>query len=240
MKSAEDRQTAERDDMDGKTWWQHLRHVRKRRFALLALLVFMTTGFIVGGFVRYTEATAALARGYDRGLKADAIVVLTGGAKRIEQAVSLLQSGHGQRLLISGVNPGTSRTTLARMTDTDRRLFDCCVDIDMAALDTVGNAQEAIRWAKDHGFDDLILVTSDYHMERSIVEFERVGGLKSITPVAVRRDDFWQDDSLPTTSGLKVLMTEYVKLMAARLRASFDGTDAPVAISVAAVAVRQD
>ena len=135
MKSAEDRQTAERDDMDGKTWWQHLRHVRKRRFALLALLVFMTTGFIVGGFVRYTEATAALARGYDRGLKADAIVVLTGGAKRIEQAVSLLQSGHGQRLLISGVNPGTSRTTLARMTDTDRRLFDCCVDIDMAALD---------------------------------------------------------------------------------------------------------
>ena len=156
--------------MEGRTWWQHLRQVRKRRFALLALLVFMTTGFILGGFVRYTEATAALSRGYDRGLKADAIVVLTGGAKRIEQAVSLLQSGRGQRLLISGVNPGTSRTTLARMTDTDRRLFDCCVDIDMAALDTVGNAQEAIRWAKDHGFDDLILVTSDYHMPRAMLE----------------------------------------------------------------------
>ncbi|MCK5934916.1 MAG: YdcF family protein [Fulvimarina manganoxydans] len=238
MKPAEDRQTAEKGQLEGRTWWQHLRHVRKRRFALLALLVVMTTGFILGGFVRYTEATAALARGGDRLLKADAIVVLTGGANRIQQAVSLLQSGHGQRLLISGVNPGTSRTTLARMTDTDRRLFDCCVDIDVAALDTVGNAQEATRWAKDHGFDELILVTSDYHMERSIVEFERVGGLKSITPVAVRRDDFWQDDSLPTTSGLKVLLTEYVKLMAARLRASLDGADAPIA--VAAAAVRQD
>ena len=54
----------------------------------------------------------------------------------------------------------------------------------------------------------------------------------------MRRDDFWQDDSLPTTSGLKVLLTEYVKLMAARLRASLDGADAPIA--VAAAAVRQD
>ena len=122
--------------------------------------------------------------------------------------------------------PGTtvqcffSSSAIARTTKTDLKWFDCCVDIDVAALDTVGNAVEALRWADDHGFDDLILVTSDYHMSRSLIEFDRMGDLKRITPVAVRLDDLWQDGIVPTRLGLEVLVTEYAKLMAARIRAA--------------------
>ena len=39
---------------------------------------------------------------------ADGIVVMTGGASRISDAIELLAAGHGKRLLISGVH----RTTI--------------------------------------------------------------------------------------------------------------------------------
>ena len=205
-------------------WAEMLRRGRKRRFALLCLIVLLVGGFTVGGFLRYTETTAASSRLHDVP-KADAIVVLTGGANRIERALALLKNGYGKRLLISGVNENTSASAIARMTNTDLDLFRCCVDIDVAALDTVGNATEAVRWAAANDYNELILVTSDYHMQRSLIEFDRVGDLDRITPVAVRLDELWQDDAIPSRRGLEVLVTEYAKLMAARVRAAIVGVD---------------
>ncbi|RFC64313.1 YdcF family protein [Fulvimarina endophytica] len=200
-------------------WSQKLRRDRRHRFALVGLLVCVAAGFLAGGFLRFAEATAEASK-MEPVPTADAIVVLTGGANRIERALSLLKDGHGKRLLISGVNKETSIGALARTTNTDRAWFDCCVDIDVAALDTAGNAVEAMRWADSHGFRDLILVTSDYHIQRSMIEFDRVSDVERITPVAVRLDDLWHDGSVPTRRGLEVLVTEYAKLMAARLRAA--------------------
>ena len=50
---------------------------------------------------------------------ADAIVVLTGGQARVSEAVRLLEEGHANRLLISGVHPGTTREQLAVVTSSD-------------------------------------------------------------------------------------------------------------------------
>src|SRR5689334_13318701 len=47
--------------------------------------------------------------------KADGIVVLTGGASRIEDAIQLLAQGNGRRLLISGVHPSTSDRAIAQL-----------------------------------------------------------------------------------------------------------------------------
>ncbi|MEF2553666.1 YdcF family protein [Aurantimonas sp. A2-1-M11] len=189
-----------------------------RRLWLAAIVAaVLLGGYLAGGFLRFAEEVSILARPVPIA-PADGIVVLTGGALRIDQAIDLLKDGHGRRLLISGVNPHTSAETLARMTDTDRALFACCVDLDYAALNTVGNAEIARNWAREHGFRDLILVTSDYHMPRSLREFDRVGELRSVTPYAVRRDDLWTADSMPNSAGLRVLLTEYAKLIAARVR----------------------
>ncbi|MEO9786621.1 MAG: YdcF family protein [Aurantimonas coralicida] len=192
-----------------------------RRLCLAAILVgVLLGGYLAGGFVRFAEEVSLLAKPAPIGA-ADGIVVLTGGALRIDQAIDLLKEGRGRRLLISGVNPGTSAATLARMTDTDRDLFACCVDLDYAALNTVGNAEIARNWAREQGFRDLILVTSDYHMPRSLREFDRIGELRSVTPYAVRRDDLWSAELMPNTAGLRVLLTEYAKLIAARVRLVF-------------------
>src|SRR5690606_15928842 len=101
---------------------------------------------------------------------ADAIIVLTGGQSRLDAGIDLLKSGKGRRLLISGVNPAANRDDLRAATGGDRRLFSCCVDIDHAALDTIGNAEESAKWVEDHRYGSIILVTNNYHMPRSLLE----------------------------------------------------------------------
>ncbi|MBO0902466.1 YdcF family protein [Jiella sonneratiae] len=189
--------------------------LRKRLAATLAFAGI--AGYLLGGFWRFTEEVDRLSTPV-ASADADAIVVLTGGAMRIDYGLDLLRSGKGRRLLISGVHPGTSVATLARLTNTDKRLFDCCVDIDYLAADTIGNAEIAGRWAEKRGYRDLILVTSDYHMPRSLLEFDRVSSIRSVTPVAVRRDDLWSGERLLTGSGLRLLLTEYGKYVATRIR----------------------
>lgn len=92
---------------------------------------------------------------------ADAIIVVTGGRSRLEAAVGLLKSGKGERLLISGVHPAADLDDLRAVTGGDRTLFKCCVDVDYAALDTIGNAQESAKWLRDHKYARAILVTND-------------------------------------------------------------------------------
>jgi uncharacterized SAM-binding protein YcdF (DUF218 family) len=107
------------------------------------------------------------------GAGADGIVALTGGTARIDSAVALLEEGRARRLLITGVHPQTSQRQLVQLTGGAAALFDCCIDIDRSALDTRGNAEEAKRWADAHGFRRLLVVTSDYHMPRALLEFSR-------------------------------------------------------------------
>ncbi len=203
------------------------RHGRRRVAVLVAAVCIL--GYFTGGFLRFTQEVSLLSKPGTIG-PADGIVVLTGGALRIDQAIDLLKDGHGRRLLISGVNPGTSAETLARMTGTDRAWFDCCVDLDYIALNTVGNAEIATRWAEQRGFRRLILVTSDYHMPRSLREFDRLDDVVSVMPYAVRREDLWTAYQVPSGTGLKVLLTEYAKLIAARARAAL-GIDPELSVA---------
>ena len=118
--------------------------------------------------------------------RADAIVALTGpSAERVNAAVRLLEQDKGDRLLISGVNPEVRRQELRALTPGSSRLFNCCVDLGFEAEDTGGNAQEIAAWARSKGYDSLIVVTSDYHMPRSLMEIRSVAPGVVLTPYAV-------------------------------------------------------
>src|ERR1700722_9032675 len=101
---------------------------------------------------------------------ADGIVVLTGGPSRVTDGRERPAAGRGKRLLITGVNPGTTTGDIARQTVDYSRLLKCCVDLDYSALNTLGNAVQARLWAIEHGFKSLIVVTSSYHMPRALAE----------------------------------------------------------------------
>lgn len=117
---------------------------------------------------------------------AEGIVVYTGGGARIAAGVSLMQQGAARRLLISGVNPETTRDALIKTVPEAAPIFTCCVDLGLAATTTEENAVEVRDWTQAHRFRSLILVTSEYHMPRALVETRwRLPGVKIIAfPVA--------------------------------------------------------
>jgi uncharacterized SAM-binding protein YcdF (DUF218 family) len=151
--------------------------------------------------------------------RADGIVVLTGGSSRIVDAVELLASNRGRRLLISGVHPSTRPQEIAQLMPEHKKIFDCCVDLDRA-LNTVGNAIETRRWAKERGFKSLIVVTSNYHIPRAMAELSHQLPDVSLTAFPVvthRRAEMWQSEATA-----RLLFYEYLKYMAAQARMRLD------------------
>jgi uncharacterized SAM-binding protein YcdF (DUF218 family) len=183
---------------------------------LMAVLAMTVALVFVGGFLWFvhTVPTEEVALRRD----ADGIVVLTGGASRIADAVELLANGHGKRLLITGVHRATSSDEIARVMPRHERLLKCCVDLDHSAVNTVGNAAGTRRWAKNLRFESLIVVTSSYHMPRTMAELGRQLPDVALIPFPVvsdkmRAEPWW--DSLPTA---KLLFSEYLKYMLAQVR----------------------
>lgn len=107
---------------------------------------------------------------------AQGIVALTGAGsnQRIATAVGLLEDGYGRRVLVSGVNRAATREDIRNISRAVRRLYDCCVDLGFTAADTVGNARETAAWAQAMRYRSLIIVTSDYHMPRAMLELNAV------------------------------------------------------------------
>jgi uncharacterized SAM-binding protein YcdF (DUF218 family) len=160
--------------------------------------------------------------------KADGIVVLTGGTSRVAEALELLASGRGKRLLITGVNPGTTTGDIAHQTVNYDRWLACCVDLDYSALNTLGNAVQARRWALDHDFHSLIVVTSAYHMPRALAELAHQLPDATLVPYPVVSDRLRIEPWWSNGATARLVMSEYLKYLFARLRMRFDtvGADA--------------
>jgi uncharacterized SAM-binding protein YcdF (DUF218 family) len=150
--------------------------------------------------------------------RADGIVALTGGAQRIGDAIDLLAKGYGRRLLITGVNERTSREEIARLNPRQRRLVDCCVDLDHRARNTIGNAAETRRWAERNDFRSLIVVTSNYHMPRTLIELRNVLPQGEKVPFAVVTEGTQADSWWKSPASTRLLASEYVKFLAAWAR----------------------
>jgi uncharacterized SAM-binding protein YcdF (DUF218 family) len=148
---------------------------------------------------------------------ADGIVALTGGASRIADAIELLASGRGKRLLISGANRATNSNEISRLNPEFERWVRCCVDIDRS-LNTLGNAIETRHWAESRGFRSLIVVTSNYHMPRALAEIAHQLPGVALVPFPVVTDRQRADPWWTGGATARLMLSEYVKYIFARLR----------------------
>ena len=178
---------------------------------LLAILAVFGFGFVLFWGLIERETTGTVRR-------ADAIVALTGGEARIPEAVRLLSQGKGRRLLISGVNPTTTRKELAVLTPNSQHWFRCCIDVDQVARDTIGNADETGHWATQRRFKSLIIVTASYHMPRSLAELRRTLPDVELIPFPVRPRNVHVDAWWAYPGTMQLLLMEYVKFMPAFAR----------------------
>lgn len=105
----------------------------------------------------------------------DAIIVLTGGAQRVNKGLDLLSTGQGKKLFITGVNGHVSLQEIMNLWKRpiiEQDSNDCCIVLDHKAQNTIQNAQETRTWAQKEQIKTLRLVTSDYHMPRARLEFK--------------------------------------------------------------------
>jgi uncharacterized SAM-binding protein YcdF (DUF218 family) len=153
---------------------------------------------------------------------ADGIVVLTGAATRIPDALELLNSKRGTRLLITGVHRTTSAKEIARLTPLNQQLFTCCVDLDRSALNTLGNALETRRWARDRGFTSLIIVTSNWHMPRAMAELKHQLPEVTLIQYPVLSEKIKSSAWLTDPEIMRLLVSEYLKYVFAVMRMHLD------------------
>lgn len=190
----------------------------------LTFLIVGTLSLLVGGFMAFAQYVDRL-RPPAELAAADGIVVWTGkGGGRLQAGVDLLQAGKGERLLISGVYENNGAEQISNVTGLSDEMAECCLDLDYAAKDTIGNARETASWALALDYNHIILVTSAYHMPRAEVEIAATAGRIRITPYPVERADTrkWYKSADRT----KRLMQEYSKLLLSYARGR-DGTIEP-------------
>jgi len=138
------------------------------RLGLLAIGMF---ALWLGGLAWFVASS--LASGGDPSTPTDAIVVLTGGRLRLETGFRLFAAGTAKQLFVSGVNQRVDRDELLRALGPAAERAACCIALGHAADNTVGNARETANWMHEAGYLSLRLVTSWYHMRRSLLEFGR-------------------------------------------------------------------
>ncbi|QOZ28905.1 YdcF family protein [Bradyrhizobium sp. CCBAU 51753] len=194
------------------------RAARPRGWLRAVIVVPLALAFVAAGigFVGFLSQLRGVET--DPPQTADGIVVLTGGSSRVSDAMELLAAGYGKRLLISGVHPTNAASDISRSLPDSQRLMSCCVDLDRSAVNTRSNAAETRRWARERGFKSLIVVTSNYHMPRAIVELSHAMPDVTLIPFAVIGDK-WRDEPWWTSGAtFRLLLSEYAKYVAAEVR----------------------
>lgn len=104
--------------------------------------------------------------------RADAVVSLAGSASRLPVAERLVADGVAPVLAVSLDGSRNSRESEELCRDPRPRLV--CFRAD--PISTRGEAQSLERLARERGWDDVVVVTSDFHVFRARLILERCFG----------------------------------------------------------------
>ena len=145
--------------------------------------------------------------------KTDAIVVLTGGGERIQTALGLLKDHYADHLLISGVHQSVKPADLTGDLNPDLAAH---ITLGYQAQDTRGNARETADFINDNNIKTLLLVTSFYHMPRSVFEVLKEAPDVQIIPLPVFPKSFNDSVDWIRTRYAWLLFVEYHKFLVTR------------------------
>lgn len=183
-----------------------------RRKLQISFTLLSLAALWLGGLFSFVRGTAEMAPPAE--LKpADAVVVLTGGSKRLEAGFELLKKDMGKKLFISGVQRGVEAKELIKLTRQESSAkLDCCVALG-GAENTIENARETAEWLKKEEFHSFYLVTANYHMKRALLEFGNAVPGDDIIPYPVSPEKlemktWWREDVMRA-----LIVREYSKYL---------------------------
>lgn len=174
---------------------------------LTYVIVLLVSCWVIG-FIIF--ASVAIATKYHPIEKAEAIVVLTGGNDRIKEAIRLLQEGNAPRLFISGVHESVTGYHLLKEISPE---WQEKIELGYRAKTTHMNAIETAEWVTKNNIKSIILVTSFYHIPRSLLEIKEFITDLKITPYAVFPKSFDENTDWIHTRYAWQLFLEYHKFL---------------------------
>jgi uncharacterized SAM-binding protein YcdF (DUF218 family) len=189
------------------------RRSHRSRFPKFFFLIFLLW---LAGFFWFLAQIPSTSPPQDN--KADAIVVLTGGSKRLEHGFHLLKMGRADKLLVSGVGQGVLlRDLLTPDTPPEKALqaLPPGVSLGYKANSTATNATETHRWMEKNGYRSMLLVTANYHMPRALLEFSWLMPEMTILPEPAFPDDFKLESWWKHWRSFTLIVLEYHKFLAA-------------------------
>jgi uncharacterized SAM-binding protein YcdF (DUF218 family) len=141
---------------------------RNKLYLYIFLFVVMVWG---RGFVRFVDLVSKHSPS-DQKIDTEAIIVLTGGQKRIEAGIILLRENPSKRLFITGIDSRIKKILdVIKISTVLPKKTQRKVEFGQKATTTFENALEAKEWLELNKINSITLVTSAYHMPRSLLAF---------------------------------------------------------------------
>jgi uncharacterized SAM-binding protein YcdF (DUF218 family) len=157
---------------------------------------------------------------------AQAVTTLTGASDaRIVAGVRLAETLHVP-LLISGVHIDTRPADIARIAGVTEGDIQCCVTLGRAAATTAGNGMEVAEWARRRQVTRIVVVTSEYHMDRAMLELRHAMPEAEFLPYAVTSTKVAPRNWYKDGATARRLFEEWAKYRIARLRLAPEKTRA--------------
>ena len=174
------------------------RFVLGAMWASLAVLCGLLLGAFFGFYQEVRDQQPQLVSTSDY----QGVAVFTGGQNRIQTGFDILEGfPHVKHVLISGVNPNSSREKLLESFLPEDGSFAGSVQLDYEARTTYGNVLQTKQWAEKNNIKRLIIVTSNYHVPRAkaLADLYLDGLDVSFYPVVADK------------IGLRLLVSEFLK-----------------------------
>ncbi len=157
--------------------------------------------------------------------KSSNIVILTGGTNRIKDGLRIVKSFSKSRkinfkILVSGTGRGFSKKSLINQIEPNFNpyLIECCIDLDSVSKNTFTNAIETSKWAHDNNINKFILITSNYHMPRAILEFKNIMPDKKIYTFPIKPKKHNIEKWLNSFQTFNLIFKEFCKYIFASIR----------------------
>ena len=184
--------------------------MKKLRYSFIQYTFIIAVSIWVILFLLFCLATVSFK--YAPLQKVDAVIVLTGGKDyRILEGIELLSQKYAKKLFISGVNKIVKPQEI--LINAPQELHSA-IELGYMAQDTHTNALEVSYWIQKQGIKSIILVTSFYHMPRSLLELKSQLPDLKIIPYSVYPKEFDESTSWLHKRYSWHLFLEYHKFIA--------------------------
>ncbi|MDH6373276.1 uncharacterized SAM-binding protein YcdF (DUF218 family) [Paenibacillus sp. PastF-3] len=144
----------------------------------------------------------------------DAIIVLSGGQGRVEKAAELYKAGYAPYIILSNAKEITSRSGDMLQTALNLGIPQDAIYTENAAESTYQNAEFTLPIMKEHDLQSAIVVSSDFHMRRVKLLYDRVYKKSEIeltyvgSPSGYNAKRWWSDRNSRETT-----FNEYAKMI---------------------------